>query len=556
MTLSSTRTRDNTSPMYFLPWGIALIAGIVPLWIPRRLPIVDMPQHLHLISVMQRLTDPTTLYPEYFQLRKGFTSYLGYYYSVDALSFVMPLEIANRVFVSLCLLSLPLSVAFLLRTFRRATWPALLTIPLAYGDSLAWGFINSSVSFSFAILTAACFVRTIEDEKRRLRWGVATALLLVLVLTFHVQPFVFLGLALPFLLLTSTAPDGVRAKRGAVLSVLPGVAMFLFWVASRARNPSKVVPPELWNPIENSWDAVGPLLSPQNFVFKGFLKNLKSLIQFPEGWRHPPEFPLLGRFLEGPNEHRVLFAILLLAIAATVLGLVSANSREPRRGGYRLLGLAAISALLYFYLPLDILGHMYKVNIRHATYIAVFLLAAIPDMPKRARRVATWLALACVISFVVPMARAFHAFDAESTDLEAVAKAAPARAKVMGLMYNEYSDLFTHPVFVHAATEIAREKGGVANFSFALTQHSPLQYRREPPPSFPNEWYPQTMDWEKHGSHYDCILLRGDPTADTSNHIDMHLVLRKKMGTFSLYCRPESRKESAPVDSQELAPHK
>ena len=539
MLASNAHFPKNKLWLNLVPWVVGLTAGLVPLWIPRRLPIVDLPEHLHLISVMQRLTDPTTLYPEFFQLRKGFTSYLGYYYSVDALSAFMTLEIANRVFLSLCVLSLPLSVAFLLRTFRRATWPALLTLPLAYGDSLAWGFINSSVSFSFAIFTAACFVRTIEDAERRLRWGVATALLLVLVLTFHVQPFVFLGLALPFLLFTSTAPDGLRAKRGAVLSVLPGVAMFLYWVTTRATNPTKIVPPEIWDPVKNSWDAMGPFFSPLNFRWLGFTNNLNNLIALPMSGLPLPHFPLLGAFLNGFAEHRALFAIMLLAIAATILGRFGSRDAEQPRGGYRLLGLAALSALLYFGTPYDIQGYMYMINIRFALYIAVFLLAAIPAIPARVRLVAPWLSLACVLYFFVPMAHAFRAFDNEWSDVGEIAKAAPPRVKIMGLIYNFGSEHFRLPIYLHSAVEVAREQGGVANFSFALTPHSPLQYRRDPPPTFSNEWHPEYLDWEKQASFYDCFLLRGaSPQRVFGFHLHQELVLRKQSGSFSLYCRP------------------
>ena len=31
--------------------------------------MVDLPQHLHLISVLHRLDDPTTLYPAFFERR-------------------------------------------------------------------------------------------------------------------------------------------------------------------------------------------------------------------------------------------------------------------------------------------------------------------------------------------------------------------------------------------------------------------------------------------------------------------------------------------------------
>src|SRR5688572_26505897 len=67
----------------------ALLAGVAPLWAggwrDGALPMVDLPQHLHLISVLHRLDDPSTLYPQVFAERGTLTPYLGYYYAVSAL---------------------------------------------------------------------------------------------------------------------------------------------------------------------------------------------------------------------------------------------------------------------------------------------------------------------------------------------------------------------------------------------------------------------------------------------------------------------------------------
>ena len=62
----------------------------------RYLPMVDLPQHLALISALHRLSDPTTLYPTVFAARGELTPYLGYYHLVSLLNWLLPLELANR----------------------------------------------------------------------------------------------------------------------------------------------------------------------------------------------------------------------------------------------------------------------------------------------------------------------------------------------------------------------------------------------------------------------------------------------------------------------------
>src|SRR6516225_11214496 len=148
-------------------FGGAVFFGILPLWVGPHLPMVDLPQHLHLISVLHRLNDPTTLYPQVFAARAELTPYLGYYYLVSLLSWVVPLEMANRLFLSAMVLGLPLAMAFLLRSLGRPRWPAVLTLPFSYGDSFGWGFVNSTASFVLALLAAGLFVRALTDAERR-----------------------------------------------------------------------------------------------------------------------------------------------------------------------------------------------------------------------------------------------------------------------------------------------------------------------------------------------------------------------------------------------------
>ena len=154
-----------------LAFALALLAGVAPLWCARQLPMVDLPQHLHLISVLHRLDDPTTLYPQVFAARAELTPYLGYYYPVSLLSWIVPLELANRLFLSAMVLGLPLATAFLLRSLGRPRWPAVLTLPFAYGDSFGWGFVNSSASFVLALLCAGLFVRALTDDSSAGAWA-------------------------------------------------------------------------------------------------------------------------------------------------------------------------------------------------------------------------------------------------------------------------------------------------------------------------------------------------------------------------------------------------
>jgi hypothetical protein len=100
----------------------------------------------------------------------------------------------------------------------------------------------------------------------------------------------------------------------------------------------------------------------------------------------------------------------------------------------------------------------------------------------------------------------------------------------MGLLFNTGSRVLTHPVFLHAAAVPARLLGGITNFSFALTPHSPLRYRGAPPPTFPSEWRPDGFRWDGMGEAYSHFLVRGVPPERLfGGHLgtDVHLVAQE-----------------------------
>ena len=107
------------------------------------------------------------------------------------------------------------------------------------------------------------------------------------------------------------------------------------------------------------------------------------------------------------------------------------------------------------------------------------------------------------------LGRGFRAFSREASEWNTLVAATAPKPRVMGLIYDYHSDVVRFPVFLHSAAVLARARGGVTNFSFALTPHSPLKYRGEPPPTFPSEWQPQAFSAEREGRYYDHFLVRG-----------------------------------------------
>ncbi|HYH94432.1 hypothetical protein [Hyalangium sp.] len=479
-------------------YAVALLLGVAPLWVASALPMVDLPQHLHLISVLHRLDDPTTLYPQLFAARNALTPYLGYYYLVSVLNWLLPLEVANRLFLSGYVTGLSLSLAFLLGALGRPTWPSLLALPFAYGDSFAWGFVNYCASLPLAFLCCGLFVRALTDVPRRRQWSAGLAVCLVAVLLFHVQAFFFLGLGLPWLLFTTPVPEDSGPRRSlwkprlpALAGVVPGVALFLGWVGLRLGQPAEIAPGQ-------PWKAWGPLLSPENLSFKSFEQNQAELLH------------VLANLFHDGSDRWPLYAVGGVAAVGLGLGLAFGGPHpEGRVARFRMLGLGVIALALFFLLPFDIRGYIYYLNTRYAHLAAALLIASVPVTRPSHSRPLLWASAVCALLLGVVLGRGFRAFSREASEWDALVAATAPQPKVMGLIFDYRSQVVRFPVYLHSAAVLARERGGVTNFSFALTPHSPLRYVGPVPPTFPSEWRPQDFDYDTLGGFYDHFLVRG-----------------------------------------------
>ena len=510
-------------------YALGLVLAAVPLWVGRHLPMVDLPQHLYLISVLHRLDDPTTLYPQFFAIRGQLTPYLGYYYLVSALNWLFPLTIANKLFLTAYVVGLPLSLAFLLRSLGRPRWPSLLAVPFAYGDSFAWGFVNYCSAIPLAFLCCAFLLQTLSDAQRR-GSAIGLCLSLTAVLLFHVQVFAFLGLALPALLLMTRTPED-KARQGmfltsravAVLAMAPAALLFLIWVGLRLGEPSNV---EYGAP----WKAWGPLLSPQNLSYKSLAQNWDELFQ------------VLANILRDQSDRYSLYAVGGICVACIALAAVQGGSKSVRREGslerWRMAVLSVIALAMYFALPFDIRGYMYYLNTRFAHLAAPLAVGALPVIGSKFRSYFLGAAALTALVLAIPLGRGFSAFNEEALPLDRLAPLAGPRPMLMGLIFDTNSRTVRHPVFLHSAAIIAREQGGVPNFTFALTPHSPLKYRGSPPPTFPSEWRPDQFNYEREGLAYQRFLLRGiTARQEFGPQLGQELTIAGQMGGFWLVSR-------------------
>src|SRR5215469_3409016 len=177
--------------------ALAALAGCAALCLAfRYLPMVDVPQHYAMVSIMLHHGDPAWGFAQRYTFDFLGRPYATVYWLGAALGTVLPLGAAMRIVVAACTVAPLAGAQLLLVATRRSRVWLLPAIPFAFGSLWHWGFLNFLLGTGMFLGCLALVVRLAERPSRR--GSVALALLALLLLFTH-----FHGLAM--LLVSSPA---------------------------------------------------------------------------------------------------------------------------------------------------------------------------------------------------------------------------------------------------------------------------------------------------------------------------------------------------------------
>ncbi len=146
------------------PWLVAAfvaltVGTILPIWIGRYLPLLDLPNHLSAIAVWHYLDDPRFDFAKNYYLNLKPLPYWAHYYSVHLMAYAVGVELANKIFLSAYAIGLPVGALLFARRFGRSPWLALFAFPLVWNFNLAEGFIAYVAGMAMMVLVLALFAR-------------------------------------------------------------------------------------------------------------------------------------------------------------------------------------------------------------------------------------------------------------------------------------------------------------------------------------------------------------------------------------------------------------
>jgi hypothetical protein len=478
--LRATVARD---PLLAALFAVLWICALVPIWVPRFLPLLDLPDHLDAIAIWHRFADPSWGYSKYYKLNLIPLPYWGYFFPVHLLSYLLPIEAANKVYLSAYALALPLATASLARQLGRSPWLALFAFPLVFNMNFSYGFITFCAGLVLLMLALVALDRFLAAPTRRR--AVALALLTLGLYTTHVLPWMFFGVA--SLVLACCHGWHPRRVAAAFALELPSLLIGL-WGFSLSTNGTTAV-------------QAGP------FAYEARGEELLSALR---------EVP--NRLIAGWAGSTPYWFLLVLALAWLLLLLTARTDERDRAAAahgfaYRLELLLALAAAAYLLLPMHLFKpvDLWMIGGRFLTVIALFG-AILPHGSVNGRRRLILIPVV-LISMIYPftLARKWWQFDRRAASFRRLARhierGSSTLTMVMGSGDDPGADGQALPYLqFHAYAQYLA--GGfdpwALNTGFPYTQ---IPEARLPSPRWK---HPETFNFDQNGAAYDYILTKAE----------------------------------------------
>jgi hypothetical protein len=206
---------------------LLLLGGILltPIWLVRYPPLLDYPNHLASAFVLAHLHDPGFRFDQFYQAHWGFYPYQTMTLTLIGLERFLPIELAGRLFMSLCVVAVPLAAWFFVRQANPGSEPlAFWWLPVSYNLFFLYGFLNMLLSMALCLLAVGFWLRYLARPSV-IRWCVVFVVLMAVYFT-HLLSFGIAGLLITAYSLLTRRP--LRDIALGCLLFVPGTCLFPF----------------------------------------------------------------------------------------------------------------------------------------------------------------------------------------------------------------------------------------------------------------------------------------------------------------------------------------
>ncbi|MBV8206883.1 MAG: hypothetical protein JO041_08830 [Acidobacteria bacterium] len=418
--------------------------------------MLDLPNHLARIFVLRHLSDPQYIFSRYFRSDWGPYPYVGMDACLLALSRVMPLQTAAKVFGGLTVLALPASVWWLLRRAGIADrTPVLFAALLSYEEFFLEGFLAFQAGLALCFFAAGVWL-WYRERPGAARWCATLAVVMALYFM-HLIAFAICGAIICIHALASRLRWKDVVFSG--LLFVPGAALF--------------------------WRVKTAISANHDVYIRGWADKLRLLV----------DVPFHGYSMVGDR-------VTKWGIAACIVIAVAGN-RELR---IRLPWAAALAFLLltYFLLPYA-WGDTFDIDLRFVPAAFILMLLA-ADCGRRARPLAAVAAALLAAKLVISaagMRERSQLLEGARTGIERIDR----NARVLPMVHAPDEQDVLDRQYIHYADYAMPRRGAFVPYLFDIPGQMPL--RCDPclpaPDDFWNLDYTTAPDWHEIRQEYDYV---------------------------------------------------
>jgi hypothetical protein len=466
MPLTSPARSLKGKTAYWVAWSActALTLGII--FVPKYLPMVDLPQHAGQIAIWLDWNDPRLHYQDVYRLAPLPPAFVSTALAF-ALAHFVSVELALKVVIATAILGLPFVMRLLVEEVGGNPWWVFLTFPVGFGFPFGFGLINFCLGVPvavFLVLQAARYA--VRPSGARAALLFVTALLLFAI---HAIAFGF-GILVASAVIVLRSPTLRRAIVGLAPLLVLAPLVFVWIVAAQQAEPA-----------------------------------VRTSANFQLGWHR---LPLLLTALTGdPTAAGAILAGLTLFASPFIGG--ARPAPQPWRWA-----MLVLTAALYFGAPHFIFGTAFIYQ-RFAVFCIPGLLLALDSRSDQhgTRRpiLSSAIAPALALILLLGVGIRFGRFNSECYGLDQLLTQIPRGARLLYLPIDRLSANSPFPVFLHSGMWHQVRQGGVTDFSFARFHMNRFRYCDGAAPTLPPgfEWRPAVFDWERDwGEAFDYFLVR------------------------------------------------
>jgi hypothetical protein len=486
--------------LYWLMFVGLSVLMVAPIWQIRYLPFGDLPDHAGQIRAMMEFDN----YREVYRIN-WLTPYILSYLITMAFAKFMPVVIAIKVVLTLCLLAFPLAIAKMIRHLRGDRFWVISAFSIAYGYSFFWGFYGCFVGTAIAMYFLA---HAVDYAKRPLKISsfARAAAFSFLAFAAHPIPWSFAVCAAVLIVFMFDDLRTTIKKSMAFFSILPIV---VFWLA-KANRVNKYSP--------GLQVARGYIEAKIFDIGRAFIASFHEIIDkhlLSQRWDEM-FCQAIGRSA-APNFFWLCIFLLIWPV------FFNGRVRFVHRR-WLPLGLVILLCLWMPYAMID----TFNVNNRYAVFLVPMFLLVFDRSPPGAR--AKWRlvktparlgavlgAFGCAVYMLADNARILQSFKKNDDDFRAILENMAPDKLVLTLDFDDRSELPIGSAYLHFGSWYQAEKRGAALYNFShdmMTTNVPLRYvgRHRP---IPVPWNPHEFNWQKHrGWNFHYFLVRSEGPRD------------------------------------------